>query len=354
MGINFRTMHQKDSARDLKHISCSLNKLDRQMLSDHTMFRIAASKCMLAKRSLRYIDRMGNLKACDQNPGLQEFVNKLRESNPKMTLHDVHKGLEGILEDYAKKVTTFAENMVTTVKQYSVGLFDLFVKKLRLTNKIDTSKFVGIDGSMTMTVLTYGDYCEIGHPIVEKSQEIVKDIGSWGASLGRVRKGLKENSTEQIKKSMSELTKKIQNGPLAKYLQDHMLVDFQFGIDQNGNGDEGLVRIEASKRFKELEQPQQLNQAGWDDVDKLKNSIVLQHPDEMNKTFNQIYKYSIDLMDETRRISNEYCIKDPYVCAALVKYASLVAQMVNCYTKAFDLCWTTCLRVSQACLVESE
>lgn len=353
MGINFRTMYKKDSARDSKHFVCSLKKLEKELRSTHTEFRIAAGKCMVAKRSMHYIDSQSSLKSCEKDPNLRIFIDALREQNPQLSLHDVHAGLESILSEYAKKVSSFAENMVTTVKQYSVSLFDLFIKKLRLTSKIDVEKFVGLDGSMTMTILTYGDYCEIGHPIVEKSQEVVKDVSSWGASLGRVKKALKENNNDQIKKMMKELTGKINNGPLVKFLKEHLLVEFQFGVDPNGSGDEGLVRIEVSKRFKEMEQPQQLNEAGWDDVDKLKNSLVLKHSEELNKTFSMLYKYSIDLMDETRRISNDYCVKDPYTCAALVKYASLVAQMVNCYTKAFDMCWTTCLRVGQACLIES-
>lgn len=350
MAINFRTTPKVDSDRDYHAIAKSLKAIDAKLPQIHNELRVATNKCIGVKSTMRYIDQMGSTKPHESDPKIEGIIASLRQAKPECSLHDIHSGLEGVLEDYSKKVATFAQTMVTTVKQYSTGLFDLFVKKLRINKSIDTSKFVGLDAAMSMVVMTYGDYCELGHPIVEKSANMVKEIQAWFPSLGRVKKALKNGDNAELQQKMAELTGKIHEGELISYLKDHMLVTFSYGPGVNGT--EGLNKIEITERFKKLESSQVLNEAGWDDVDKLKNSTVLQNVEDINKNINNLYKCSIDLMDEVRRISEAFCVKDPYVCAALVKYGSLVAQMVNCYTKAFDMCWTTCLRVSQACLVE--
>ncbi len=352
MSFHLRTTTKVDSPRDFKNIAADLKKLDKQLPHIYTDIRVASCKCTMAKSTMRYIDRMSTTEHI-RNEQLENVIAALKASNPNYTLHDVHVGLEGILDDYAKKVATFAQTMVTTVKQYSVGLFDLFVKKLRLTNKIDLSKFVGINASMRLVVIKYDEYCAIGNPIADKSALVVKDVADWNASLGRVRKALQTDNDEALKKAMSELTKKIHEGFLISFLKDSGLAEFEFGMSP-GNGEQGLNKVVTTDKFNHLEQPYVLSEAGWNDVEQLKSALIIQRADDVSKNINQMYKLSMNLMDETRRISTDFCVKDPYTCAALVKYASLVSQMINIYTKAFDMCWTTCLRVSQAGIIEQK
>lgn len=347
MALNLRTTTQVESHETEDQLRALLNGYTGNIKSVATQIRAAAVRCVTARRAARYVALMQSEDILTPDAYLQGIVDKLRKDNPKYSLHDLHVGLEGVVEDYSKKVSTFAQTLITTVKNYSVTVFDLFVKKLRMNKDIDTSKFTELDSSMRMVVMTYGDYAELANPIVNNIGVVVKDVQSILPILTKLRNQLKDK--EDTKDALEQLNKMVREGAVAKFLNEHKLVEFTYGADTNGT--EGLIGVGPSKRLVKIEESNVLSEVGWNDVDKVKNAVVFKHAESVSKYINQLYKLSVDIMDEGRRISTDFCVKDPYVCTAIVKFGSILSQEINLYTKAFDLCWTTALRVSQACLI---
>ena len=347
MALNLRTTTQVESHETEDQLRALLNGYTGNIKSVATQIRAAAVRCVTARRAARYVALMQSEDILTPDAYLQGIVDKLRKDNPKYSLHDLHVGLEGVVEDYSKKVSTFAQTLITTVKNYSVTVFDLFVKKLRMNKDIDTSKFTELDSSMRMVVMTYGDYAELANPIVNNIGVVVKDVQSILPILTKLRNQLKDK--EDTKDALEQLNKMVREGAVAKFLNEHKLVEFTYGADTNGT--EGLIGVGPSKRLVKIEESNVLSEVGWNDVDKVKNAVVFKHAESVSKYINQLYKLSVDIMDEGRRISTDFCVKDPYVCTAIVKFGSILSQEINLYTKAFDLCWTTALRVSQACSV---
>ena len=347
MALNLRTTTQVESHETEDQLRALLNGYTGNIKSVATQIRAAAVRCVTARRAARYVALMQSEDILTPDAYLQGIVDKLRADNPKYSLHDLHVGLEGVVEDYSKKVSTFAQTLITTVKNYSVTVFDLFVKKLRMNKDIDTSKFTELDSSMRMVVMTYGDYAELANPIVNNIGVVVKDVQSILPILTKLRNQLKDK--EDTKDALEQLNKMVREGAVAKFLNEHKLVEFTYGADTNGT--EGLIGVGPSKRLVKIEESNVLSEVGWNDVDKVKNAVVFKHAESVSKYINQLYKLSVDIMDEGRRISIDFCVKDPYVCTAIVKFGSILSQEINLYTKAFDLCWTTALRVSQACLI---
>lgn len=347
MALNLRTTTQVESHETEDQLRALLNGYTGNIKSVATQIRAAAVRCVTARRAARYVALMQSEDILTPDAYLQGIVDKLRADNPKYSLHDLHVGLEGVVEDYSKKVSTFAQTLITTVKNYSVTVFDLFVKKLRMNKDIDTSKFTELDSSMRMVVMTYGDYAELANPIVNNIGVVVKDVQSILPILTKLRNQLKDK--EDTKDALEQLNKMVREGAVAKFLNEHKLVEFTYGADTNGT--EGLIGVGPSKRLVKIEESNVLSEVGWNDVDKVKNAVVFKHAESVSKYINQLYKLSVDIMDEGRRISTDFCVKDPYVCTAIVKFGSILSQEINLYTKAFDLCWTTALRVSQACLI---
>ena len=347
MALNLRTTTQVESHETEDQLRALLNGYTGNIKSVATQIRAAAVRCVTARRAARYVALMQSEDILTPDAYLQGIVDKLRKDNPKYSLHDLHVGLEGVVEDYSKKVSTFAQTLITTVKNYSVTVFDLFVKKLRMNKDIDTSKFTELDSSMRMVVMTYGDYAELANPIVNNIGVVVKDVQSILPILTKLRNQLKDK--EDTKDALEQLNKIVREGAVAKFLNEHKLIEFTYGSDTNGT--EGLIGVGPSKRLVKIEESNVLSEVGWNDVDKVKNAVVFKHAESVSKYINQLYKLSVDIMDEGRRISTDFCVKDPYVCTAIVKFGSILSQEINLYTKAFDLCWTTALRVSQACLI---
>ena len=347
MALNLRTTTQVESHETEDQLRALLNGYTGNIKSVATQIRAAAVRCVTARRAARYVALMQSEDVLTPDAYLQSIVDKLRKDNPKYSLHDLHVGLEGVVEDYSKKVSTFAQTLITTVKNYSVTVFDLFVKKLRMNKDIDTSKFTELDSSMRMVVMTYGDYAELANPIVNNIGVVVKDVQSILPILTKLRNQLKDK--EDTKDALEQLNKMVREGAVAKFLNEHKLVEFTYGADTNGT--EGLIGVGPSKRLVKIEESNVLSDVGWNDVDKVKNAVVFKHAESVSKYINQLYKLSVDIMDEGRRISTDFCVKDPYVCTAIVKFGSILSQEINLYTKTFDLCWTTALRVSQACLI---
>ena len=347
MALNLRTTTQVESHETEDQLRALLNGYTGNIKSVATQIRAAAVRCVTARRAARYVALMQSEDVLTPDAYLQSIVDKLRKDNPKYSLHDLHVGLEGVVEDYSKKVSTFAQTLITTVKNYSVTVFDLFVKKLRMNKDIDTSKFTELDSSMRMVVMTYGDYAELANPIVNNIGVVVKDVQSILPILTKLRNQLKDK--EDTKDALEQLNKMVREGAVAKFLNEHRLVEFTYGADTNGT--EGLIGVGPSKRLVKIEESNVLSDVGWNDVDKVKNAVVFKHAESVSKYINQLYKLSVDIMDEGRRISTDFCVKDPYVCTAIVKFGSILSQEINLYTKTFDLCWTTALRVSQACLI---
>lgn len=301
---------------------------------------ICASETIRFKRFMKLIDQYG----------MTDYV---KSSIPvkvtaDMTPHDAYCALEGQLDEYAKRVITYAQTLIGTIKRYAADVNNVFVKKLNVSKCVDTSKLVSVDGSMQMVVMTYADYAEIAHPIVEKTQEYIKELYDVMPALTRVRKCIEKG--ESTANELKTLTGIVRDGKFARYLTDHNLADIEIGEDSSGTY--GIVNVIPSKRLTELEESQTLSAAGWSDVDRVKNSLILKNAEDISKQLSAMYKVTADIMDEARRISNSLCVKDPYACTVLVKYSSMLAQMANIYTKVFDMCWTTCLRVTQACYVE--
>lgn len=307
-------------------------------LSKHVS--INASETIRMKRFMKMIDQYG----------LAEHVRSAIpvKVTPDMSPHDAYHALEGQLDDYAKRVVTYAQTLISTVKRYAADVANVFVKKLHVSKTVDTSKLMSVDGSMTMVVMSYADYAEIAHPIVERTQEYLKELFTVLPCMTRVRKAIEKN--ESVGNALKELTAIVRDGKFARYLMDHSLADIEIGEDSSGTY--GIVNAVPSKRLSELEESQTLAAAGWSDVDKVKNSLILKNAEDISKQLSEMYKVTSDIMDEARRISNSLCTKDPYACTVLIKYGSMLAQMTNIYTKVFDMCWTTCLRVTQACYLE--
>ena len=176
MALNLRTTTQVESHETEDQLRALLNGYTGNIKSVATQIRAAAVRCVTARRAARYVALMQSEDILTPDAYLQGIVDKLRKDNPKYSLHDLHVGLEGVVEDYSKKVSTFAQTLITTVKNYSVTVFDLFVKKLRMNKDIDTSKFTELDSSMRMVVMTYGDYAELANPIVNNIGVVVKDV----------------------------------------------------------------------------------------------------------------------------------------------------------------------------------
>ena len=357
MAISFNVTASKESLRDIGLIEEDLVKLRQSLPAMHTSLRNDCTAMVNCKLAQKKVDRLATVgcvsleQIASSSSEVRGVINSVMAGNKDYSLHDIHSGLEGAVEDYSKKITTFVQTMTSTVKQYSTGLFDFFIKKLRVNKSIDTSRFVEIDTSMRMVVMTYGDYCEIGNPIVDGSKNQVKALQAWLNVLGRIRNEFSKSNDDGIKAELKNLTEMLHDGEMMKYLKTRSLVELTFG-EPDVNGIEGLVKVVPSNRFNNLEVSQTLLEAGWTDVDQVKESLVLKNAEGVSRDFRSLYQITVDIMDEVRRISTDYCTKDPYVFAALVKYASLVAQMVNIYTKAFDLSWTTAMRVCQACLIE--
>lgn len=347
MALNLRTTTQVESHETEDQLRALLNGYTGNIKSVATQIRAAAARCVTARRAARYVALMQSEDILTPDAYLQSIVDKLRKDNPKYSLHDLHVGLEGVVEDYSKKVSTFAQTLITTVKNYSVTVFDLFVKKLRMNKDIDTSKFTELDSSMRMVVMSYGDYAELANPIVNNIGVVAKDVQSILPILTKLRSQLKDK--EDTKEALEQLNKVVREGAVAKFLSEHKLVEFTYGVDTNGT--EGLIGVGPSKRLVKIEESNVLSEVGWNDLDKIKNAVVFKHAESVSKYINQLYKLSVDIMDEGRRISTDFCVKDPYVCTAIVKFGSILSQEINLYTKTFDLCWTTALRVSQACLI---
>ena len=355
MALTFNTSKSTESLRDYTLITKDMDASSKKLTSEYMQFIIAASKSIVAKRCLRHIDSMGSVEGYHGDPNIVKVIDSIRETNPSASLHTIYVGIEGILEDYAKKVTTFAQTMISTVKQYSGNLFDLVVKKLRINKAIDTSKFVQVDASMRMVVMSYGDYVELGEAIGSGSEDVAKQIRTWFSLLTSIKQHMAAGETNSAREVLCTFVKGVSNSLLFNYLSEHSLVEFVF--DPKGatqpDGTTGIVKVNPSKRFQELEQSRLIGDSGWSDVDRIKGAKVLKNAEQISKSINSLYKTVVDFMDESRRISNESCVKEPYICASLIKYASLLAQMVNVYVKTYDMCWTTCLRVCQACMIES-
>ena len=348
MAFNLRTTTQVESNKTEDQLRALLNGYTGNIKSVATQIRDASVRCIAAKRTSRYVSLMQNEQLVDHDPYLQGIVDKLRKDKPNYSLHDIHVGLEGVVEDYSKKVSTFAQTLITTVKNYSVTVFDLFVKKLRINKDVDTSKFTELDSSMRMVVMSYGDYAELANPIVNNIGVVAKDVQSILPLLTKLRNQLSKK--EDVKETLGQLNKVVREGVLAKFLTEHKLVEFTYGTDTNGT--EGLIGVGPSRRLNRIEESSILSEVGWNDVDKVKNAVVFKNAESVSKMISQLYKLSVDIMDEGRRLSSDYCVRDPYTCTAVVKFGSIISQEVNLYTKVFDLCWTTALRVSQACLIE--
>jgi len=354
MALNFNTTKKPESSKDYVAIAKDMDSVSRKLSEEYSGFRIASAKFVTAKQVLTHIDRIGSVENYHGDERIVKIIDSIRTQKPNHSLHDIYVGIEGVLEDYAKKVTTFAQSMVSTVKQYSGSLFDLVVKKLRINKAIDTSKFVQIDTSMRMVLMTYGDYVELGETIGANSVDVDKQIKSWFSVINTIKKQMAGGNTSEARETLGQFVKNINASILVSYLKYHGLIDLEFDMTaaSQPDGSTGLVKVSPSKRFNELEQSRLISESGWTDVDKIKNAKVLKDAETISKSINGLYKTVVDFMDESRRISNESCVKEPYICASLIKYSSLLAQMINVYVKAYDMCWTTCLRVCQACMIE--
>lgn len=348
MAFNLRTTTRVESNKTEDQLRAMIDGYNGSVKSVLMQIRGVSTRCVTAKRAARYVSLMQDDSIVKPDAYLQNIVDNIKKDKPDWSLHDINVGLEGVVDDYSKKVSTFAQTMITTVKNYAVTVFDLFVKKLRINKAIDTSKFTELDSSMRMVVMTYGDYAELANPIAERIGVVAKDVQSILPLLTKMRNALMKK--EDAKEILQSITDIVHKGQLVSFLRDHKLAQFTYDTDTNGT--EGLINIGQSPRLAKIEESYILSEAGWNDVDKVKNSLILKNAEEINKQISNLYKLAVDIMDEARRISTNFCVQDPYTCTALVKFGSIISQEVNLYTKVFDLCWTTALRVSQACTIE--
>jgi len=353
MAITLKTTVAKESSGSVNSIESCLGLLGREIRAQYHQIRDLANKCTSIKCLMDIVNHHSEV-GIESLPCIESLKQEARLSdNP--SVREVYVGAEGVLEDYAKKVATFAQSMVSTFRKYNTGLFDLVIKKLRVNKAIDTSKFVQIDTSMRLVVMKYEDYTELGEGAGTHSADMASEISGWFGYLNTIKKNLEDGKADDARAKLGEFVKSVNSSLLVTYLKDHKLVDFIVdSVGEQTDGSGGLVKASPSKRFGELEQSYLLSEAGWTDVDKIKNAYVLKHAEEVSNNISKLYKTAIDFMDEARRISGDSCVEEPYICVSLIKYASLIAQMINIYVKTYDVCWTTCLRVCQACMVEQK
>ena len=201
MALNFNTTKKQESSKDYTAIAKDMDSVSRKLSEEYSGFRIASSKFIVAKQVLTHIDRLGSIENYHGDERIVKLIDNIRLQKPNHSLHDIYVGIEGVLEDYAKKVTTFAQSMVSTVRQYSGSLFDLVVKKLRINKAIDTSKFVQVDASMRMVLMTYGDYVELGETIGNNSVDVDKQIKSWFSVINTIKKQMASGDTKSARET---------------------------------------------------------------------------------------------------------------------------------------------------------
>lgn len=355
MALSFSSNAIASSNREPDAILRDMETISDSVRIEYHKFRDMSAKCQAAKGIMTYIDKLGSVENYNGDPKIKSMIDRIKSTNPRYTSHDIYVGIENVLEDYAKKISAFSQTMVSTIRKYSSSLFEFTMKKLRVNKAIDTSKFVQIDASMRMVVMSYGDYVELGDDTRRRTEEINSQISTWFGTITNIKKLLADNKLDKAKVVLGNFVKAINESILVKFLKDSNLIELVF--DTSGSqvdGSIGIVKVNTSKRFDNLEQSSILGEVGWGDVNRVKSATVLKDSEEISKCINALYKTIVDFMDESRRISNESCVKDPYICSALVKYSSLLAQMANIYVKTYDMCWTTCLRVCQACMVEQQ
>lgn len=346
MAMNFKTTQSTESLHTLQTLS--------KWAEDKSEFETAcaeysaeAAKCIELHKVLSETKKTLNADAARKCELCKDAVNELIGVKPNYTPADVCMSVENSLVDYAKRVVTFASTMITTIKRYSANLYDLFVKKLRLCKGIDFSKFTNMDCTMTMVIITYGDYLELGENISPKADGMQSNIEYLLHQIGAMRKLINEG--ESYQDVLDKFSLLVYENSVMDFLKKSSLVDLVEGTLPTGVS--GVVDITDSDRLKKIEQPYVISEAGWT-FDKLRTSSLAYNVEVASKRINRLYGMIIDLMEEARRFSVDFCAKEPYLCAALTTHASLIAKQINVFTRVFDVCWNTHIRLVQACYKE--
>lgn len=347
MAMNFKTVGRQES----QYTASTLEKMHKlwakEVATSQEQLTAEFKKCTHIKDAINTVKKeLSSAKVAEDElckPALEE----LAIVKPSYTPADACISLENALVDYAKKVVTYASTMITTVKKYSANIYDLFVKKLRICKSIDLDQFTGMDTSMKMTIITWGDYMEFNKGIWVNFEQYGKELSDLITLVGELRKAMKDGKPIDV--VSEKITKLIYDNKIMSVLKGSSLIDYVESTLPTGAT--GIVGISESTRFKELESSRVIAEAGWTSLEKYKSSWF-QNPEQIASSINKVYSQMVDFMEETRRFSSDFCVKEPHLCAALTTYSSIVARQVDIYTRVYDACWNTLIRLIEACYRE--
>ena len=320
------------SMTEFKH-SCT------QVIEANAQFKSVADGLALVKN--------GCFDEAKQNAACSPTLEGLAANNPKYSKLDVVSALEGTLEDYAKKVVDYAASMISHIKNYATNLQALFTRKLRTIKSIDFRKFAGVDTSMRMVIMTYGDYMEL-HMMCQRADKYAFEMDTLQTELGKLSKNLADgtDTADQIKAIRDFLVE----GNLATELRTASLTDFSF--DEENSETAAVTGVTDSARFKSLEESRTLSAAGWN-FERVIDAIRYYNSDYSVTHYNSMYSKLVDFIEECRRISSLYCVKQPTVCAMLTVFSTVLAKQINIYTRVFDMTWNTAIKLVPACYSEN-
>ena len=348
MAMNFKTTHANESM----HMPETLVKLSQAWASDidssSEQLDAEFKKCTQLKDAINKAKSTLSVAHLKEDALCKAAIEELNVVRPNYSVADACISLENTLTEYAKKVAAYASAMVATVRKYSANLYDLFTKKTRVCKMIDLRKFTGMDTSMRMVILTYGDFMEFSKGFRSLFSEWrTKDVDVLLDKLGELRKAVRDDKPTEV--IFDQITSGVYNSSVMQALKASALVELV--EDTLPTGATGIVSLKESDRFKNLEESRVLSEAGWTSLNKLKDTWTL-CPEETAGEINKTYSKVIDFIEETRRFSTDFCVKNPHMCAALTTYASIVARQIDIYTRVYDACWNTLIRLVQACYIE--
>jgi hypothetical protein len=347
MAMNFKTVGRQES----QYTASTLEKMHelwaKEVVTSQEQLTAEFKKCTHIKDAINTVKKeLSSAKVVEDElckPALEE----LAIVKPSYTPADACISLENALVDYAKKVVTYASTMITTVKKYSANIYDLFVKKLRICKSIDLDQFTGMDTSMRMTIITWGDYMEFNKGIQVNFEQYGVELCELISFIGDLRKAINEGKPIDI--ISDKITNAVYNNRIMTILKSASLIGYV--EDTLPTGATGIVSLSEGTRFKELESSRIISEAGWTSLEKYK-AAWFQNPERIASSINKVYSQMIDFMEETRRFSSDFCVKEPHLCAALTTYSSIVARQVDIYTRVYDACWNTLIRLVEACYRE--
>lgn len=347
MSLSFNTFGRTRTAdtRSTDSIQAELVSGSESLHSIGTGIRNCAVKMHDLHKGKKIINLTSEETLAVRLSACKEVIDGLEDNH---TIREAYCALESKLSEYCKQVEGFASDAINKVREYTVNLFELFMRKIRICKNVDTSKYKKIDSTMEMVVMNYGDYLQFDTVMDRDHAAVVDDVKSLNAVVAQVGKQLEAGHDSKV--IIDAVTDALKNLRVTKFLIEDGIVDIPTEVDANGITI--LKYVNPTERFNALEKSRTLQDAGWDSVVKIQRSKILKNAEIITRDLNSLYKYTVDLMDAVRKLAGQYTQSDPNTCVNLVRYSNILAQLVNAYTKVFDMAWNTAIRVTNACSTE--